>query len=190
VSWKPGDKTSDGVWEENWIECHICKKRFSSKTFNNHPCTVLQSFNPAGYIKDDPRAAAEDYALCPRCWARIPRSEFSAHTCVGKPELNKASQGGGLPSDAKERKTYPIATGVIDYFPKALTELAHVSFVANEQHNPGTPVHWDRAKSPDESDSLMRHFIERGKLDTDGMRHTAKMAWRALALLEKELEAG
>lgn len=34
----------------------------------------------------------------------------------------------------------------------------------------------------------MRHFVERGKLDSDGLRHSAKMAWRALALLQKELE--
>jgi len=93
-----------------------------------------------------------------------------------------------LPSGAADRKTYPLATGCLDYFPKALAEIAHVSFVSNEQHNPGTPVHWDRSKSGDESDALLRHFVERGKLDSDGLRHTAKVAWRALALLEKELE--
>jgi len=94
-----------------------------------------------------------------------------------------------LPTDAKDRKTYPIATGVIDYFPDALAEVAKVSFVGNEQHNPGTPLHWDRSKSGDEADALMRHFVDRGKMDGDGMRHSAKMAWRALALLQKEIEA-
>lgn len=94
-----------------------------------------------------------------------------------------------LPTDTKDRKTYPIATGVIDYFPNALAEVAHVSFIGNEQHNPGTPLHWDRSKSTDEADALMRHFVERGKMDRDGVRHSAKMAWRALALLQKELEA-
>ena len=89
---------------------------------------------------------------------------------------------------AEERKTYPVASGVIDYFPLALAEIAHVSYVGNEQHNPGTPTHWDRSKSGDESDALMRHFLARGTLDTDGLRHSAKMAWRALALLQKELE--
>jgi hypothetical protein len=31
--------------------------------------------------------------------------------------------------------------------------------------------------------------MERGKIDTDGQRHSAKLAWRALALLQLELEA-
>lgn len=90
---------------------------------------------------------------------------------------------------AAERKTYPVATGLVDYFPRAMMEIAHVSWVGNEQHNPGTPLHWDRTKSQDEADALMRHFIDRGTIDTDGTRHSAKLAWRALALLEKELEA-
>ena len=94
-----------------------------------------------------------------------------------------------LPTKAKVRKTYPIATGVIDYFPDALAEIANVSFIGNEQHNPGTHLHWDRSKSTDEADALIRHFVQRGSLDTDGVRHSAKMAWRALALLQKELEA-
>ena len=89
-----------------------------------------------------------------------------------------------------ERKTYPVATGVCDYFPDALALIAHVSFVGNEQHNPGTPLHWNRSKSQDEADALMRHFLARGTMDTDGIPHSAKMAWRALALLQKELEAG
>ena len=90
---------------------------------------------------------------------------------------------------AEERKEHPVATGVIDYFPKAMMEIARVSKVGNDQHNPGSALHWDRAKSTDEADALMRHFIDRGTVDTDGMLHSAKMAWRALALLEKELEA-
>jgi len=88
----------------------------------------------------------------------------------------------------KERKTYPIASGVLDYFPDAIVEISHVSYLGNEQHNPGQPLHWDREKSKDESDTMIRHFLQRGTLDTDGIRHTAKMAWRALALLQKEIE--
>jgi hypothetical protein len=89
---------------------------------------------------------------------------------------------------AAARKQQPIATGVIDYFPKALIAIAECSQKGNEQHNPGTPLHWDRSKSGDESDALMRHFIDRGKIDTDGIRHSAKVAWRSLAMLQKELE--
>lgn len=94
-----------------------------------------------------------------------------------------------LPTDAKERKALPIATGVLDYFPLALAEVARVSKVGNDQHNPGQPMHWDKSKSGDESDSLIRHFLQRGTEDTDGTLHSAKVAWRALALLERELES-
>lgn len=87
-----------------------------------------------------------------------------------------------------ERKRIPLYSGVFRYFPDALREVAKVSFVGNEQHNPGTPLHWDRSKSTDEADALMRHLLDAGKVDTDGMLHTAKVAWRALALLQKELE--
>ena len=87
------------------------------------------------------------------------------------------------------RKTYPMFSGLLKYFPDALMEVAHVSFVGNEQHNPGQPLHWDRSKSTDEPDALLRHLKDAGTLDTDGLRHTAKVAWRALALLQKELEA-
>lgn len=89
---------------------------------------------------------------------------------------------------AQERKDAPIARGVLDYFPDALLEIARVSKAGNDQHNPGQPLHWAKEKSTDHADSLLRHLIDRGKLDTDGQRHTAKVAWRALALLQTELE--
>lgn len=94
-----------------------------------------------------------------------------------------------LPADAKARKTYPVASGVLDYFPDAIAAVARVSWQGNEQHNPGQPLHWARDKSTDEADTLMRHFLERGTLDKDGIRHSAKMVWRALAFLQKEIEA-
>lgn len=74
------------------------------------------------------------------------------------------------------------------YFPDACAEVAHTSFVGNEQHNPGTPLHWDRSKSQDELDALTRHLVQAGTLDSDGIRHSAKVAWRALANLQKEIE--
>ena len=72
-----------------------------------------------------------------------------------------------LPTDASERKTIPIATGFIDYFPLAIIAVAELSRIGNDQHNPGKPLHWDRSKSGDESDALMRHFLQRGTVDTD-----------------------
>jgi hypothetical protein len=95
-----------------------------------------------------------------------------------------------LPENAAERKSFPIASGFTDYFPDAIVAVANISYRGNQQHNPGKPLHWDRSKSADEADTMMRHFLQRGTLDTDGVRHTAKLAWRALALLQKEIEEG
>lgn len=98
----------------------------------------------------------------------------------------------GLPSDAQKRKGIPIATGCIDYFPKALAAVAELSRIGNDKHNPGQPLHWSRDKSNDHADCLARHFVERGKMDTTGaepVRHSTQMAWRALALLQLEIEA-
>jgi hypothetical protein len=50
-------------------------------------------------------------------------------------------------------------------------------------------MHWDRSKSGDELDALARHLIDAGTVDTDGIRHSTKVAWRALANLQKEIEA-
>jgi hypothetical protein len=86
------------------------------------------------------------------------------------------------------RKEYPVYTGLIKYFPKALMEVANCSFKGQEQHNPNEPLAWDRSKSGDELDALSRHLIQAGTIDEDGVRHSAKVAWRALANLEKELE--
>ena len=93
-----------------------------------------------------------------------------------------------LPTDAKERKNIQIYSGVLKYFPDALMAVAQCSQAGNEQHNPSTPLHWDRAKSGDELDALTRHLMEAGTVDTDGIRHSTKVAWRALANLQKELE--
>jgi hypothetical protein len=88
----------------------------------------------------------------------------------------------------QERKASPVATGVLDYFPLALVEVAKCSKAGNDQHNPGQPLHWDKTKSTDHADCIMRHLIERGTIDTDGILHSAKVAWRALAQLQIELE--
>ena len=93
-----------------------------------------------------------------------------------------------MKTEAQKRKETPIFSGVLMYFPKAIAEVARLSYVANEQHNPGTKMHWDRSKSGDELDALTRHLMDAGTFDTDGQRHSTKVAWRALANLEKELE--
>ena len=94
-----------------------------------------------------------------------------------------------LPTTAKERKAIPMYSGFVKYFPDAMAEVAKLSQKGNEQHHPGQPLHWDRAKSTDELDALMRHLKDAGGFDTDGERHSTKVAWRAMANLQKELEA-
>jgi hypothetical protein len=93
-----------------------------------------------------------------------------------------------LSTDKQERKNTPVCTGVLDYFPDALVEVAKTSKAGNDQHNPGQPLHWAKEKSTDHADCIVRHLIDRGTFDTDGIRHSAKVAWRALALLQIEIE--
>lgn len=94
-----------------------------------------------------------------------------------------------LPTDPQARKNIPLVRGLLDYFPDALCAVAEVSRIGNEQHNPGQPLHWSKDKSSDHADALLRHLIERGTTDPDGGRVSAKVAWRALALLQTEIEA-
>lgn len=87
---------------------------------------------------------------------------------------------GLFPEDSAERKTYPIFSGLLQYFPAALAAVSRHSYVGNEKHNPGQPLHHDRAKSGDEADALGRHLMEGDYVG---------VAWRALSLLQKHLEA-
>jgi hypothetical protein len=95
---------------------------------------------------------------------------------------------------AQERKQRPVYSGVLKYFPLAIMEVAHCSWLGNEQHNPGEPLHWNREKSGDELDAWIRHLMEsddEGKLvlDDDGAYHYGKAIWRMLADFQKALEA-
>jgi hypothetical protein len=94
-----------------------------------------------------------------------------------------------------ERKLYPMTAGLMDYFPDALAAVANVSWGGNEKHNPGQPLHHARGKSSDHADCVARHLQQRGGFDVitiDGVehrfRHSASLAWRALALLQEEIE--
>lgn len=86
------------------------------------------------------------------------------------------------------RKHYPVHTGCFCYFPNALKYISHVSWVGNEQHNPGQPLHWDKNKSTDDADARARHILGE-EVDVDGLLEEGKAAWRSLAVLEKKLES-
>lgn len=100
-----------------------------------------------------------------------------------RPQRTRLIQG-----DSAYRKQFPIGTGVLDYFPDAIAEVARISKAGNDKHNPGEPIHWSRGKSMDHADCIIRHFEERGGFDPEGNRHSGQLAWRALALLQEELE--
>ena len=94
-----------------------------------------------------------------------------------------------LPVDSVTRKNLPMVRGCLDYFPAALAAVAELSKKGNDKHNPGEPMHHARGKSMDHADCIVRHLVDRGTVDPDdGIRHSAKVAWRALALLQEELE--
>lgn len=88
------------------------------------------------------------------------------------------------------RKSMPVYRGVVKYFPDALKEVSKVSLQGNIQHHPDKELHWDKSKSTDNADALMRHLIDHTKnpIDDDGHLHLAKVAWRALATLQIYLE--
>ena len=90
---------------------------------------------------------------------------------------------------AQERKKIPVYSGFVKYFPNAMKEVAVCSRIANEQHHAGKPLHWDMDKSTDELDAMMRHLIDHTSepIDDDGIRHLTKVAWRAMAMLERTL---
>ena len=89
---------------------------------------------------------------------------------------------------AQLRKNTPVFSGVLDYFPDGVIALARCSFAGQQQHAPDEPLQWHREKSGDELDALARHLLQAGTIDDDGIRHSAKVAWRAMANLQKELE--
>jgi hypothetical protein len=104
------------------------------------------------------------------------------------PKVAETPADAHLPTAAPVRKGLPVYSGVLKYFPDALVAIAELSRIGNDQHNPGQPLFWDRSKSGDELDALTRHLLDAGTIDTDGVRHSTKVAWRALANLQKEIE--
>ena len=78
-----------------------------------------------------------------------------------------------LAIDHFNRKSMPVYSGVLNYFPDALKEVSKASKAGNDQHHPDKALHWDKSKSTE---------------DDDGVMHLAKVAWRALASLQIYLE--
>ena len=84
-----------------------------------------------------------------------------------------------ISNNPSERKKIPIYRAFIKYFPDAIVEVTKQSMKGNEQHHPQSEIHWDKSKSADELDSLMRHMIE---------EDWVAVAWRGMANLQRELD--
>lgn len=92
-----------------------------------------------------------------------------------------------FPEDSDARKEYPVYSGFIRYFPAAMAAVAHHSFKGNIKHNPGQPLHHDRAKSGDELDAMVRHVMEH---EVPGYEdELISAAWRAMSALQKYRES-
>ncbi len=137
-------------------------------------CDICGRSGREGHWNDCPRHPSPGYYV-------PPGADYTDRTGEAKTAL--------LPTGSQERKDTPIYSGVMAYFPRALAYIAKVSKAGNDKHNPGQPLHWSKDKSNDHADCVGRHLIEHGTVDPDdGFRHSGKLAWRALALLETELE--
>lgn len=95
-----------------------------------------------------------------------------------------------LPSEDRRRKQVRAFMGFVKYFPDAIALVAYLSKVANDQHNPGEPMHWAKEKSTEELDSLMNHLIDIGSkgelsVDSDNILDAIKVAWRGMANLQR-----
>ncbi len=144
-------------------KCYHCKKEFTTPAAFNETsvcdhCTVVNEVSDA---------LAR--------WEKVDVVDHSLDTCH-------------LPAANDARKNIPVATGFLEYFPDAILAVAELSRIGNDQHNPGEDLHWARDKSSNDADPLARHFIDRGKIDGDGVRHSTKVAWRAMALLQREID--
>lgn len=139
------------------------------------------------------------FAFLCRCEYRYKRPASSVPECVRRGVTCPSCEPGegcqatthgslSLPDDDAVRGDFPMFDGLLAYFPNALAEVSKVSKIGNDQHNPGQPMHWARNKSLDHENKIMRHLVDAGKLDGRGVRHTARLAWRALAMLQEELE--
>lgn len=102
---------------------------------------------------------------------------------VNEPEEVKVN------NKAQLRKNTPVFSGVLKYFPNALKAVARCSKAGNDQHHPDKPLHWDMSKSSDEYDAMIRHLLDHQEnpVDDDNVLHLTKVAWRALAGLERYL---
>lgn len=84
-----------------------------------------------------------------------------------------------------ERKEIPLWSIMSRYFPDALAAVARHSKKANDKHNPGEVLGWQRHKSGDHLECAARHLITPDEIDPDtGELELTGATWRCLAALQ------
>jgi hypothetical protein len=165
-------------------DCNNCRHHIQGE----HPATVAIEKGPYGPVTcQDCLGSGMDY-FEPRARDYVKRKTLNDATPQEWDAVRQ--QPTGPHAEAARRKATPIFSGCLMYFPDAIAEVSRVSVAGNNQHHPDKPLHWDKSKSKDEADACVRHLMDskRSKYDTDGTRHAAKAAWRALANLQRELD--
>lgn len=89
-----------------------------------------------------------------------------------------------LPESDAERKELKPWKFFFRYFPRAIVEVTKISQGGCSQHSTDG---WDRSKSPEEMESLVRHMLDYTQ-DEDDIKTAAQFAWRAMAQLQKLCE--
>ena len=126
--------------------------------------------------------------------------------------IEAAGSGGdvapaGIPSGYTDRKEFPLLTFLTAYFPDVIEAAVRLCVQGNVQHAIEKPVEqpfylegdriaWDRTKSTEELETLMRHLWDHTRakrgvgslFDTDGHLHIVKAFWRAGTEAQKTIE--
>ena len=101
-----------------------------------------------------------------------------------------------LPTDSEERKSYPMYSGLIAYFPAALAGVSKISYEGNKKHNGDSPLQHSRWMSMDHPDCVVRHLHDTYELlaafsrgeDIDSQKiltEVSCLAWRTLAMSQE-----
>ena len=95
-------------------------------------------------------------------------------------------RGRMLPDD-DTREQWPLYSGCLEYFPAALAEVARWSKVGGAKYN-NDQLRWVREMSTNHQDKILRHLLDYDQEEENGFIEAVPLAWRALALLQTELE--
>lgn len=127
-----------------------------------------------------------DDPICSSCFATC--EGYSNWAQAAPTQTTPPTKKFHLPEDDAIRALYPMADGCLDYFPNALAEVSRISYEGSAKHNPGQPMYWNRAKSHDHRNKVIRHTVETKDDSEASIEHAAQAAWRALAQLQVMIE--